>query len=160
MGGRRARLPPTTATSTTTVAAATAAVAALALGCAPLPCLSGSPRVFAPAGAYPDGAAFVHTEGGLVYGLQQEGGVRAYRGIPYAAAPIHAARWRAPAPRQPWGRSPWDNGSVLNATTYGSPCAQFGPAWPTLGGWPNYQSPHGTSSEDCARAPPRRPLAV
>lgn len=122
------------------------------LGNAPLLCLCGSPPQFAPGSAYPNDATFVYTESGLVHGLVQDGGVHTYLGIPYAAPPTNTGRWMAPAPHKPWGGTPWDNGSILNATTYGSPCAQYGPAWPTLGGWPNDGADEfGTSSEDCTK---------
>eukprot|EP01043_Picozoa_sp_COSAG02_P009267 COSAG02_NODE_312_length_24941_cov_60.672611_15_plen_303_part_00 len=54
------------------------------------------------------------------YGLQQEGGVVAYRGIPYAAPPVNESRWMPPSPHSPWGHRPWDNDSVLNATRFSS----------------------------------------
>ena len=41
------------------------------------------------------------TASGLVRGVRQRG-VLAWRGIPYAAAPTGARRFRAPAPAAPW----------------------------------------------------------
>ncbi|TFD77987.1 carboxylesterase family protein, partial [Cryobacterium fucosi] len=38
---------------------------------------------------------------GAVRGIRERG-VRAWRGIPYAAAPVGALRFRAPRPAQPW----------------------------------------------------------
>ena len=55
------------------------------------------------------------TVGGLVRGVRERG-VLAWRGIPYAAAPTGARRFRAPAPAAPWS-------GVRDA-------AEFGPAAP------------------------------
>ena len=43
----------------------------------------------------------VRVTGGVVRGVR-EGGMLAWRGVPYAAAPIGARRFRAPAPVVPW----------------------------------------------------------
>ena len=63
----------------------------------------------------------VHTTQGDVRGVTQ-GGVLAWRGIPYAAAPTGELRWRAPEPPQPWS-------GVREALHYGPGCLQ-GPASP------------------------------
>ena len=42
-------------------------------------------------------------EGGQVQGVKADNeGVTVYRGIPYAAPPIKALRWKAPQPVMPW----------------------------------------------------------
>ena len=118
--------------------------------CAPLG-RGGSPPRCAPASAFRAQELLdraVHTDGGLLVGAPpQAGGVAAYRGIPYAAPPTGQRRWRRPAALQPW-----DKRQVLNASSFGPPCAQFGPAWPSLGGWSATSSgvrDPGSSSEDC-----------
>ncbi len=73
----------------------------------------------------------VPTEGGLVAGDGQD--VRAFRGIPYAQAPVGPLRWRAPQPAAPWT-------GVRDGTRLGPDCMQ-----------PNeYPELRGTGmSEDC-----------
>ncbi|HLW74177.1 MAG TPA: carboxylesterase family protein, partial [Gammaproteobacteria bacterium] len=46
-------------------------------------------------------AAPVKTEGGMVEGAAQDG-VLVYKGIPFAAPPVGALRWRDPQPVVPW----------------------------------------------------------
>ncbi len=58
----------------------------------------------------------VMTEEGPVTGELQDKSI-AFRGIPYASAPTNDLRWRPPQPAQ--ART-----SVLEATNFGSPCAQ------------------------------------
>lgn len=43
----------------------------------------------------------VHTSTGPIRGVR-EGGVVAFRGIPFAAPPIGELRWRPPQPHAPW----------------------------------------------------------
>ncbi|MGK3961513.1 carboxylesterase/lipase family protein [Sorangium sp. So ce118] len=57
---------------------------------------------------------------------------RLFQGIPYAAPPVGALRWRAPQPASPW-TEPRD------ATRPGSPCPQA----------PTVYSPIGSADEDC-----------
>lgn len=57
----------------------------------------------------------VPTQGGLVAGDGQD--VRAFRGIPYAQAPIGPLRWRAPQAPLPWS-------GVRNGSQFGPDCMQ------------------------------------
>src|SRR5690349_1458871 len=66
--------------------------------------------------AYPDSAT-VHTDKGVVRGSVSEDG-RQFLGIPYAAPPVGALRWKPPAPVAAW-QQPRD------ATQFASNCPQF-----------------------------------
>jgi para-nitrobenzyl esterase len=60
----------------------------------------------------------VKTVQGKVHGqLINEGKVRAFLGLPYAAPPVGDLRWKAPQQPAPWK-------GVREATTYGARCAQ------------------------------------
>jgi para-nitrobenzyl esterase len=59
------------------------------------------------------------TESGVVIGLSVDG-VNEFLGIPYAAPPVGTRRWRPP---NPYGLFP---GFLLQATQFGSECAQAG----------------------------------
>ncbi|MFV3130836.1 carboxylesterase/lipase family protein [Niveispirillum sp. KHB5.9] len=61
-------------------------------------------------------AAPVSVDGGRIEGVE-EGGVVAFKGIPYAAAPVGDLRWRPPAPVIPWP-------GVRKAGDYGHDCLQ------------------------------------
>jgi carboxylesterase type B len=77
----------------------------------------------------------VITHSGKVAGqaVGDDGVVRVYRGIPYAAPPVGELRWRPPKPPRPWQ-------GVLQATEFGAPCLQLGrPDRPPMAG----------QSEDC-----------
>jgi para-nitrobenzyl esterase len=56
-------------------------------------------------------------EGRLKGKLINEGRVRAYLGIPYAAPPVGSRRWAPPQPAAPWA-------GVFDATEYGHRCMQ------------------------------------
>src|SRR5665811_108207 len=92
---------------------------------------SGS-RVAAPASQGPTAA--VRVDGGRVFGLD-DGAVRVFRGIPYAAPPVGGLRWRPPQPVRPWT-------GVLACLQFGSSCPQSGA--PVGGG----RLP-ASQSEDC-----------
>ncbi|WP_437678944.1 carboxylesterase/lipase family protein [Sorangium sp. So ce131] len=80
-------------------------------------------------------------EGGLV------GATRAFLGIPYAAPPTGALRWRAPAPHEPWTEA-------RKATQAGPPCSQTSLLPPGL---------NPSSSEDCLTVnvwAPERPASA
>jgi para-nitrobenzyl esterase len=80
------------------------------------------------------GADPLRIDGGLIAGVDI-GGVHAYRGIPYAAAPVGQLRWRAPQPVPPWQ-------GVRQAAEYGNDCAQLP--------FPQDSAPIRTApSEDC-----------
>jgi para-nitrobenzyl esterase len=65
-----------------------------------------------------DDAPFVRTDRGIVTGKVGWGDVRAYLGIPYAAPPTGALRWRPPADVAPWT-------GARDATRFGSACTQL-----------------------------------
>jgi para-nitrobenzyl esterase len=62
-------------------------------------------------------ATTVKVEGGTIEG-RVEDGVRAFKGIPFAAAPVGALRWKAPQPLQPWQ-------GVRKAQDFGNRCMQL-----------------------------------
>jgi para-nitrobenzyl esterase len=86
----------------------------------------------------------VSTNDGPVCGIVRNG-VSEWLGIPYAAAPVGALRWRPPQPSAPWT-------SKLHATSFGSPCVQhpLQPGFPTGGSedclFINVWAPHGTAA--------------
>lgn len=78
-------------------------------------------------------AAPVETEAGSVEGVA-EGGVIAFKGIPFAAPPVGPLRWRAPSPP-----APWTDVKIADA---------FSPVCPQIGMYPD-DSPAEPMSEDC-----------
>jgi para-nitrobenzyl esterase len=78
-------------------------------------------------------ARSISTESGVIAGVR-EGGLDVYRGIPFAAPPLGALRWRAPAPVTPWA-------GTRKAASFAPACMQEGVSMPG-------ESPP-TVSEDC-----------
>ncbi len=76
----------------------------------------------------------VRTAAGLLRGSSQDG-ITSFKGIPFAASPVGAFRWRPPQPVTPWT-------GVRDAVKYGPDCAQGG--WGAAPG----KIAEG-SSEDC-----------
>jgi para-nitrobenzyl esterase len=75
----------------------------------------------------------IRVEAGAVRGVpRDEHGVLAFKGIPYAAAPVGNLRWRAPQPAPAWS-------DVRDATQYGK---RF------LSAWPQDATPGPPRSED------------
>jgi para-nitrobenzyl esterase len=78
----------------------------------------------------------VKTAQGAVRGkLINDGKVRAFLGIPYAAPPVGALRWKAPQPPAKWS-------GVRDATAFTARC----PQWPI---WADYIFLDSGPSEDC-----------
>jgi para-nitrobenzyl esterase len=59
----------------------------------------------------------VKTASGPVAGVTLPSGVRAFKGIPFAAPPVGLLRWKEPQPPQPWS-------AVRNASQFGNVCMQ------------------------------------
>lgn len=79
------------------------------------------------------GRAVVMTESGPVAGTV-DGGVRVFRGIPFAAPPVGRLRWQPPEGVKSWKQ-------VLAADAYKPQCTQPGPPLPGM--------PQEPNSEDC-----------
>lgn len=84
--------------------------------------------------------ATVKTDDGLVSGVVKDGGVTAYLGIPYAAPPVGALRWRPPLRAAHW------NG-IRKADHFGTSCMQneAGSRLP----WTEEFMTQGPIGEDC-----------
>lgn len=78
----------------------------------------------------------IETDGGLVAGKVLDSGVRAWFGVPYAAAPVRDLRWRPPQPLQ------WEG--VYNADRFQPKCMQS-----MRGSNINHYFGHEAISEDC-----------
>ena len=76
---------------------------------------------------------FVHTSEGIVRGVERDG-MRRFLGIPYAAPPVGAFRWRPPQPHPGWT-------SPLDAVAFGHVCAQ------SSAGRPGFA--YDSDKEDC-----------
>ncbi|HEY3558597.1 MAG TPA: carboxylesterase family protein [Kribbella sp.] len=74
--------------------------------------------------------AAVRTDKGLV-ASRTVGDALVYDGIPYAAPPVGALRWKAPQPARPW--------TGVRPSKAGNVCPQQ----------PNSEAPKGSSNEDC-----------
>ena len=70
-------------------------------------------------GGHAEGAGVVvKTDAGPIVGkFQQNAAVRAFLGIPFAAPPVGALRWKPPQPVTPWD-------SARTTTAYGAQCMQ------------------------------------
>jgi para-nitrobenzyl esterase len=83
----------------------------------------------------------VRTSDGKIHGkLINNGAVRAFQGIPYAAPPVGDLRWKAPQPVKAWK-------TELDATKYGHHCAQNHVYDDMI--FQDSATPDDTGSEDC-----------
>jgi para-nitrobenzyl esterase len=78
-------------------------------------------------------AEIARTDAGAVSGRLSHG-VTTYQGVPFAAPPVGALRWREPQPVQPWK-------GVRDATTFAPACMQLGVSMPG--------EPPPRTDEDC-----------
>ncbi|MEF9979341.1 MAG: carboxylesterase family protein [Thermomonas sp.] len=106
--------------------------------------------------AQPSPSLRVQTTAGLVEGLREDG-LAVFKGLPYAAPPTGALRWRAPQPATPWQ-------GVRKADAFGHVCMQAPGAARAAGA-----GDVGPMGEDClslniwtpdTRASARRPVMV
>lgn len=67
-------------------------------------------------------AAVVRVESGLLQGVR-DGDLTIYKGVPFAAPPVGALRWREPAPVRPWR-------GVRQANAFAPACMQTGVSMP------------------------------
>jgi para-nitrobenzyl esterase len=87
----------------------------------------------------PEAQPVVRVAAGALRGAEKDG-VDAFLGVPYAAPPVGALRWRAPAPAASWA-------GVREATRFAPSCYQ-----PAVKGWGPYTPEFidtPASSEDC-----------
>ena len=82
------------------------------------------------------GNPIVTTPAGALEG-RSDGGLRVFKGIPYAAPPVGPARWKPPVSMKPWP-------GVRPATEFGPACVQ-----PKGSDGSIYASDIGPTSEDC-----------
>ncbi len=82
------------------------------------------------------GEPLVTTEAGVLRG-SQPGAIRAFKGIPYAAAPVGDLRWKAPQPAPRWS-------GVREALEFGPGCIQ-----PPVPAQSLYNDPPDATSEEC-----------
>src|SRR5512140_2939677 len=80
--------------------------------------------------------ALVHAPSGVVKGATS-GGIRSFKGLPYALPPTGVARWKAPVPAPVWH-------GVRSATQFGPACYQ-----PKSRPGSLYADDPATMSEDC-----------
>lgn len=100
-------------------------------------------------------AEIVKVQGGDLAGTVDRG-VRVFKGIPYAAAPVGDRRWKPPQPVLPWR-------GVRDASAFGAECPQT-----QYGAGSVYMRPLQPQSEDClflnvwtpAKAGEKRPVFV
>jgi para-nitrobenzyl esterase len=90
--------------------------------------------------AFGQGMDMVKVEGGLISGQVDES-VHVFKGIPFAAPPVGALRWRAPQPAAPWD-------GVRACTQFGPSPMQNKPA-PFMMWTEEYLIPEKEISEDC-----------
>jgi len=86
--------------------------------------------------ALADAPITVHTASGPVVG-REVGGIDVFKGVPFAAPPVGALRWRPPQPAPAWT-------AARDASAYGPACPQV-----TYAGQPNAGGYMGPTSEDC-----------
>src|SRR4029453_18307588 len=83
----------------------------------------------------------VKVQGGLVAGVPgKRAGITAFRGVPFAAAPVGSRRWQAPQPAEPWT-------GVKKAEAFGPSCIQT--VVQERKPWTYEFMTHGEVSEDC-----------
>jgi carboxylesterase type B len=83
----------------------------------------------------------VKVQGGLVAGVPgKRAGFTAFRGVPFAAAPVGSRRWQAPQPAEPWT-------GVKKAEAFGPSCIQT--VVQERKPWTYEFMTHGEVSEDC-----------
>ena len=97
---------------------------------------SSSGGKFMPSSSPMTSAPVVNTSAGVLEG-QNEGGLRVFKGIPYASPPVGQARWKPPAKPAPWS-------GVRPATEFGAACTQ-----PPGRDGSIYSNDTGPTSEDC-----------
>lgn len=83
----------------------------------------------------------VATENGQLRGADAGDGIRAYKGIPFAAPPVGELRWKVPQPLQPWE-------GVREATAFGPSPMQAAPT-PFLFWSREFLIPEEPINEDC-----------
>ncbi len=91
----------------------------------------------------------VSTDAGLVVGVEDGSDTCAWRGLPYAAPPMHELRWRAPIPPEPWE-------GVRDGSVWAPRCVQPNGVFARFVN----QDPSGQMSEDCLHLNVWRPRQI